>query len=427
MEIIKNLIKNYKYVLGLVAIVIIIDLFVSFVVMGAAIDSAQHEFNQANEEKTVIQKMTEINNIRMCNAEKGLAKAKLKDYYNEKYKLASSETVEALTSESQKPCEDYPAKKEIATGKIQPQDLFYVFLTSDGTYVTQSTKQHFAANRYLATDIATGGKYLPMYAPSYQYMTSEGEVKDEARTYTVKLVDNYGTMGKTIELHWKEGTKSYNWAIGHTKEAWVKDSQIVTTGDKIGSSGGCPGDLQLNEVSTGCHVHIELRLEGNAVDYPEYLSTPHGQDLKNVKDLKNKEEKITTYLQKNASTALHDKASVFVEVGEKYKIKPEMLVCIAQAETSGAKATKGNNNVGNVGSYDRGGTIHYDSVDAGIEAIAKTLNNKYLGGYTKLSQLSRYGNKSGSIYASSASNWHSNIKKCLAYFGEVNDDYLFRS
>ncbi len=60
--------------------------------------------------------------------------------------------------------------------------------------------------------------------------------------------------------------------------------------------------------------------------------------------------------------------------------------------------------------------------------MSKTFNNQFLSKYMKLSELSRWGNDTGSIYASSNANWHNNIVKCLsALKGRfVEDDYHFR-
>lgn len=171
--------------------------------------------------------------------------------------------------------------------------LFYVFKESEGTYVSQSPKQHFANNGYLATDIATGGRYLEVHAPSWDWIDDEGNYYDESRSYTVAIKHNFGTMGKTVELHWEEDEKNYNFAVGHFKEIWVEDGQKVKTGDKLGSSGGCPGDLQENEASTGCHVHLELRLEGEAIGYPTWESTPHSEDLEALKKYREKTNEST--------------------------------------------------------------------------------------------------------------------------------------
>ncbi len=60
--------------------------------------------------------------------------------------------------------------------------------------------------------------------------------------------------------------------------------------------------------------------------------------------------------------------------------------------------------------------------------MIRTFNNRYLGNYTEIQQLSRYGNKEGLIYASSPDHWHNNIIKCMSSIKgyQVPDDYNFR-
>jgi hypothetical protein len=82
-----------------------------------------------------------------------------------------------------------------------------------------------------------------------------------------------------------------------------------------------------------------------------------------------------------------------------------------------------------VGNNDRGDKVVMTSAWQGIESIALTLNNKYLGHYTTIGQLSRGGgNKTGSIYASSEFNWNKNVKACLSELtGEkVTEGFQFR-
>lgn len=153
----------------------------------------------------------------------------------------------------------------------EPSDLSYVFLKSQGTYVTQSFKDHFSRNGYMAVDIGTGGEELEMYAPSF--MPEKG--KDIEMEYTVKLVHNYDTMGQTVELHFKYDGVNYNWAVGHLSEFKVKEGQKVKTGQVIGISGGCLTKLKEGEKSTGCHSHTEFRVEGIAVPYPTWAYTVH--------------------------------------------------------------------------------------------------------------------------------------------------------
>jgi len=60
--------------------------------------------------------------------------------------------------------------------------------------------------------------------------------------------------------------------------------------------------------------------------------------------------------------------------------------------------------------------------------MIRTFNNRYLGDYTEIQQLSRYGNEDGLIYASSPDHWHNNIIKCMSSIKgyQVPDDYNFR-
>lgn len=116
-------------------------------------------------------------------------------------------------------------------------------------------------------------------------------------------------------------------------------------------------------------------------------------------------------------------------VALKYELKTSILVCIAKADSSLGKALKTSNNFGNVWNNDRWDKVHFASAIEWIEAIAKTLNNQYLGWYNQLKQLSRYWNKDWSIYASSTDNWHNNVINCLSsLYGEtISDDFNFRN
>jgi len=211
-----------------------------------------------------------------------LAKEKMIQHLEGKRNLTGDETVEGLNEKINKTCTMMPVDKpsenqeninpkvSIDLDNIQPKDLFYTFLVSDGAKVSQSPKEHFKANGYMATDIATNQQKLTTYAPS---LVKDGQ--DQLREYTVKLAQNKGTTGETIELHWQENGVNYAWSIGHMNERWVKDGDVVKTGDQLGLSGGCTGELKLEEASTGCHVHIELRIDGQAVEYPFDNNSKH--------------------------------------------------------------------------------------------------------------------------------------------------------
>ena len=110
------------------------------------------------------------------------------------------------------------------------------------------------------------------------------------------------------------------------------------------------------------------------------------------------------------------------------KVDPSFLMCVGLAETGLGKNLKTAYNVGNIGNTDSGGTYDFESARDGIYWMAKTLNNTFLGKYEKVSDLSRWGNKTGSIYASSSKHWHTNVIRCLsALKGRfIEDDYRFR-
>ncbi len=139
---------------------------------------------------------------------------------------------------------------------------------------------------------------------------------------------------------------------------------------------------------------------------------------------------IDAFLAKNGASFVKEAGDIFREAGKIHGIKPEVIVCIAQADSSLGRALKSSNNIGNVGNNDRGDVVHYPDLRSGIEAIAKVLNNQYLGSYTTIGQLSRGGgNKTGKIYASSAYNWNKNVKLCLRTITgdqSVDESFQFR-
>jgi len=116
---------------------------------------------------------------------------------------------------------------------------------------------------------------------------------DEEREYVVSIVKNYGTMGLTVELNWNEDDVIHTWAIGHMNEVFVKNGDVVRTGDVIGISGGVVDELQFDEKSTGAHAHIEHRISGVATPYPAYAYTVHYGDNGKASDITDNARKCT--------------------------------------------------------------------------------------------------------------------------------------
>lgn len=132
-------------------------------------------------------------------------------------------------------------------------------------------------------------------------------------------------------------------------------------------------------------------------------------------------------------------SDVFIEVGQKYKIKPEVLIAIAQADSSLGKHLKTPYNIGNVGNNDRGDTVSYSNLREGIEAMGMVLNNQYLGDHQTIGELSGGGravlglrpctDRAVKCYATSQYNWNKNVLASLrVMLGDPNitEEFEFR-
>jgi len=110
------------------------------------------------------------------------------------------------------------------------------------------------------------------------------------------------------------------------------------------------------------------------------------------------------------------------------QIDRDVVICIAFAESTLGRYLTTANNIWNVWNDDRWNRVSFSSALAWARSIPDTLNNIHLWDYHTISQLSRYGNVDGKIYASSPINWQRNVTKCLSqikwYY--VPEDYPFR-
>lgn len=125
----------------------------------------------------------------------------------------------------------------------------------------------------------------------------------------------------------------------------------------------------------------------------------------------------------------HDNYEVWQTVARIHRIYPEMIMCVAYADSSLGKFLKTKNNLGNVWNNDRGDTVEFATIEAGINAIGKVLNNQYLGKYNVVGHLSPFGQLNGSpYYATSKENWGINVLNCLwmIHNKQINNDWKFR-
>jgi len=120
--------------------------------------------------------------------------------------------------------------------------------------------------------------------------------------------------------------------------------------------------------------------------------------------------------------------NMWIEESLNWNLDPTFMMCIWLAETWLGNHLKTAYNVGNIWNTDSWGTWDFPNARAWVYWMWKTLNNKILGKYNELSQLSRYWNKSWAIYASSSDHWHNNIVKCMSAikWRYIPDDYNFR-
>ena len=212
----------------------------------------------------------------------------------------------------------------------------------------------------------------------------------------------------------------------------------VSLGDSIGTT------REYSEHSSKNNIHIELYRNGKAADILEKMDLsalssekiPSRYGWKYVDDLaKNKKSVDINTLQKSigffyvagdtegerqknflTTYATNDfqNRELWIEESLPESVDPTFVMCVWFAEsTLGQNLTTGGN-IGNVGNTDSGDRRDYADSRSGIRAIAAVVNNNWLGSYTTIDQLSGWGNPRGPIYASSRTNWHENIVKCMS-------------
>lgn len=241
---------------------------------------------------------------------------------------------------------------------------------------------------------------------------------------------------------------------GHLSDVRVELFQYVRKWEVIANVWGDPGTPGAGPMTTGSHLHFEVFEWEEPVDplryitikdlHPDELPTRYSQKF--VDDvIASTNEEPDNYSQKfviqwtteidrqkyllttYAVPSFRD-WSLWTDESLAAGIDPSFFMCVWLAETSLGYHLKTAYNIGNIGNTDSGSTYTFSSPREGIYWMARTFNNKFLGKYTKISQLSRWGNTTGPIYASSNENWHNNIIRCLSSlkWEFIEDDYVFR-
>lgn len=245
---------------------------------------------------------------------------------------------------------------------------------------------------------------------------------------------------------------------GHVNEVLVEKHDFVKAWDVFAKSGWAIGTKWAWYLTTWAHLHMEVIKDKQYKDPLAYMdltvlglsNLPHEKYVyKYQEDFEAKEwyfddlskfsKKIFTlqwddeiarqkYLISTYAAPDFRNWSIWVEEATEWKIDPSFLMCVWLAETGLGNNLKTRYNIWNIWNTDSWATSEFRWPRDGIYRMVKTLNNQYLGDYTKLEELSRYGNKAGKIYASSSDNWHNNIIKCISALKKqhIPDDYNFR-
>ncbi len=243
---------------------------------------------------------------------------------------------------------------------------------------------------------------------------------------------------------------------GHLSEVSVELGQFVEAGEIVGKSGWAPWTPGAGPMTSGPHLHFELWKNRHTEDPLRYLSLadleytdllPKYQD-KFIADLIEKvwtwatvgqyqrkfiiewkdESSRQKYLLSKYATVDFNNWDLWVDTALEAKIDPSFFMCVGLAETTLWNHLKTPYNIGNVWNTDSWSTYEFSSPSEWLMWMSKTFNNKFLSKYTKLSELSRWWNPDGAIYASSNANWHNNIIRCLSAlkWRFVEDNYPFR-
>lgn len=92
-------------------------------------------------------------------------------------------------------------------------------------------------------------------------------IKAAASGYVARVKINGTAYGYIMLIHGDGLSTVY----GHTPKSYVAEDDYVVQGQAIGESGGLPGTTGAGRLSTGAHLHFEVRLNGIPVNPLEYL------------------------------------------------------------------------------------------------------------------------------------------------------------
>ncbi len=247
---------------------------------------------------------------------------------------------------------------------------------------------------------------------------------------------------------------------GHVSEILVQPYQFIKAGEVFARSGWELGTYGAGLMTTGPHLHFEIFKDKEYVDPLDYLDLTFLEEENIPKAQKYVYKYMQDYSQKYDKTydgVLADTVKIFtlewdtekerqryllntyaipefrnwdmwVEESIAAKIDPSFLMCIGLSETGLGRNLKTPYNVWNIGNTDSWATWDFENARQWVYWMWRTLNNRFLWEYKQMSKLSRYGNKTWAIYASSPLNWQNNMVRCLTALKDtyIPDNYEFR-
>lgn len=201
------------------------------------------------------------------------------------------------------------------------------------------------------------------------------------------------------DLTWKQSQEQMNWFAKYCVEY---DEQIMEIEEQIDNLKERKAESETETAGTSeLRTPWMLNESGDAQLMPEIIADTEHEKFKKLAE------------------AYWLDASQIWNVENHYWIKEWVVLCITVAETSWGNRWYWGKNIGSVGSNDRWDRPTYALMESWLEAIWKTLNNKYLWNIQTLGCLSnawscQWWDDNWKRYATSDGNWERNMTACLS-------------